>query len=136
MQQQQLAQEVVQHLPDCLAGSCVSVHLAACQLMKLYHANPATRHSLRGVEIAKRLVTLNTQRHPLTVAPAVACIGILSELRSDAADAVIRADGVNAMLRTLEEDCAAQVRGLRALPEHVLQCFWSGNAVQGGLWSS
>jgi hypothetical protein len=109
VQQQQLAHEVVQHLADCLATSSVAVHLAACQVIQLYNRNPHTRHALRGTSIAKALVQLSRRRHPLTAAPSVACIGIMSDLRSETADAVVAADGMNALLSMLEEDCAAQV---------------------------
>jgi hypothetical protein len=109
VQQQQLAQEVIHHLPDCLATPCIAVQLAACQVMKMYEANPHTRHALHGGEIVKRLVELNAMRHALTAAPAVHCLGIMCDLSSDNADAVIRAGGVSTMLCTLEEDCPAQV---------------------------
>jgi hypothetical protein len=33
----------------------------------------------------------------------------MSDLRSETADAVVAADGMNALLSMLEEDCAAQV---------------------------
>ena len=109
VQQQQLAEEVVQHLPMCLAAPSIAVQLAGCQLMHIYSRSPHARGALRGGDIVKRLVELNTQRHPLTAAPAVSCVGLLCELDADNADAVIRANGMHSMLCTLEEDCPAQV---------------------------
>jgi hypothetical protein len=109
LQQQLLAQQVMQHVPHCLATSSTAVQLAACQIIQLYNSNPHTRHALQGTSVAKALVQLSRQRHPLTASPAVVCIGIMCELRSETADAVVTADGINVMLSTLEEDCAAQV---------------------------
>jgi hypothetical protein len=83
--------------------------------MHIYAANPHTRQTLRSGDVVRRLVELNAQRHPLTAAPAVSCVGLLCELHADNADAAIRAGGVHAMLCTLEEDCPAQARTCVAL---------------------
>lgn len=100
----------MQRMPGCVAAPSIAVQLAACQVLKLYEANGNTRHTLRGSDVIKKLVDLTNRRHPLTAAPAVQCVGIICDLGSDNADAVIRACGVQALLCTLEEDCPAQVR--------------------------
>jgi hypothetical protein len=125
LQQQDLAHETVHHLSRCLAANSVAVQLSACQVVRKLATSPHTRHALHVREIARKLVELNEKQSPLSTAPAIECIGLLCDLSSENADAVVRANGLHAMLCTLEDDCPAQVRCSAlssALSRHSVRC--------------
>ena len=109
VQQQDIAYETVHHLSPCLSTSCVAVQLSACKALKQFAARSHTRHVLHVLEIARKLVELNEKQNPLSAAPAIECIGLICDQSSENADAVVRANGLHAMLCTLEDDCPAQV---------------------------
>ena len=105
-----LAHETVPHLPSCLASSSVAIQLSACYVVEALQQNPHARRALDKRDVATQLVKLNERQHALSTGPAIRCIGHLCELSRDNADAVVRANGLHAMLSTLEDDCPAQVR--------------------------
>lgn len=109
VQQQDIAYETVHHLSPCLSSSCVAVQLSACKALKQFAMRSHTRHVLHVLEVARKLVELNEKQNPLSTAPAVECIGLICDQSSENADAVVRANGLHAMLCTLEDDCPAQV---------------------------
>lgn len=110
MQQQDIAHATVHHLSPCLSASCVAVQLSACKALKQFARSPNTRHVLHVLEIARKLVELNEKQNPLSAAPAIECIGLICDQSSENADAIVRANGLHAMLCTLEDDCPAQVQ--------------------------
>lgn len=111
VQQLALAQTVVAHLPACLSAPSTAVQLAACQVITAYHQVAHTKPCLHAAsDICAKLVAVNAQMQEVTIAPALQCMGLLSEACADNADAIVRAHGLQQIVHTLEEDCPAQVR--------------------------
>ena len=88
---------------------CAQWVLLLVQLYQLAGDFQNMQHVLHVLEVARKLVELNEKQNPLSTAPAVECIGLICDQSSENADAVVRANGLHAMLCTLEDDCPAQV---------------------------
>lgn len=119
MQQQALAQTVAAHLPACLSAPSTAVQLAACQVITAYQQAAHTKPCLHSAsDICAKLVEMNAQMQEVTIAPALQCMGLLSEAAADNADAIVRAHGLQQIVHTLEEDCPAQVCRLHIIRQH------------------
>ena len=108
VQQQAIALETAQHVACCLASSSVPVQLSACKVLK--HIADSSNALQHAPHIARKLVKLNERQDPLSTAPAIECTAILCNQSNENAAAVVGANGMHALLRTLEDDRPAQVQ--------------------------